>query len=80
MTDSEIAAIIAAFKDFGLVPNNDQAMALVKQIKLDIVFDGLWTIGKSNTFDNPPVAYKDLNRAIVMCVANMQAAKSDATV
>lgn len=76
MTDLEVTEIVRAFVELGVVPNNDQAMALVKKFGLWIGYDLLRgeiayvvEVGGSGITLN-----HDLNRAIVECVAKLQSA------
>jgi len=58
--------------------NDAQAMALVKEIRVNVraLKNGSWLVGKPPRYDFKEVMDADLNRAIVYCVAAMQAARS----
>ena len=75
----ELSNIVADYKRYDPLHDDAQAMALVKKLRLSIVAtsDGLWIAGPQGIdrtdFDIENV---DLNRAIVECVAKIQANKS----
>lgn len=68
--------------DYWPLENDAQAMALVKMFPMTIehpaIHDGYWQVESIEIFKGgfcPCVYDKDLNRAIVECVANMKSAK-----
>ncbi len=83
MTDDEISDIVAAFRRNGTVPDDSQAMALVKRFMLSLCgpspYDmewrafNVWIKGLS-----PSGGHIDLNRAIVEAAAKIQSARQSA--
>ena len=83
LTESDVAFIIARFTKHGIVPSNNQAMALVKKFQLDIrapcdgapKWDAWYALAEEHHF----AAHLDLNCAICECCAKMWLSSSGAT-
>ena len=79
LSDADVALIVERFTKEGIIPDNNQAMALVK--KFDLMIEKLGKWGVTLRWSEPlrcgihSAVDADLNRAIVECVAKRQKEK-----
>ena len=77
MTDAQVASLVKAFLQRGVVPDDAQCMALIKRFKPTLKFNDLASEPRWEAWIciNVRGFGEELNRAVVECVTTMQQAK-----